>query len=503
MKVARVDPATVDSGQVGFRLAPRINAAGRLGHPGAALRLLLTDDKDEAKALANRLEDLNRDRQAVEDRILRAAIDQVESWPEAKRRRHAYVVWGEDWHEGVIGIVASRLVERYHRPVVLIAGTDGLWKGSGRSIPAFDLHAALGACAELLERFGGHRAAAGLSILPDRLEAFADSFAAQAEGTLADEDLVPTTVVDAVIPRDTKLTLDLCEELRQLAPFGLGNPDVTLLAPECELGDLATVGEGKHLRFRVRQGGSRRRLGDRLRTGREARPLPEGGPVRRRVPPAGEPLERHGRAAAPRPAGLRRRRPVRRALCLATRAMGSPDARLPGAGDLRRARARGRRDPASPARVRGLSRAPRRACAPPRRVRIRPEADADRAAIRSVVGAAFGSRVEPDLVEAIRASDRFVPELSLVAEIDGEIVGHILVSYVDLEPDSVRVLQVAPLAVAPTRQRRGVGSALMRKALRLAEERGAPLVLVEGDPRYYGGSVFAAQTRPASSRPRM
>ncbi len=255
MKVARVDPATVDSGQVGFRLAPRINAAGRLGHPGAALRLLLTDDKDEAKALANRLEDLNRDRQAVEDRILRAAIDQVESWPEAKRRRHAYVVWGEDWHEGVIGIVASRLVERYHRPVVLIAGTDGLWKGSGRSIPAFDLHAALGACAELLERFGGHRAAAGLSILPDRLEAFADSFAAQAEGTLADEDLVPTTVVDAVIPRDTKLTLDLCEELRQLAPFGLGNPDVTLLAPECELGDLATVGEGKHLRFRVRQGG--------------------------------------------------------------------------------------------------------------------------------------------------------------------------------------------------------------------------------------------------------
>jgi single-stranded-DNA-specific exonuclease len=255
MKVARVDPATVDSGQVGFRLAPRINAAGRLGHPGAALELLLTEDKDEAKALANRLEDLNRDRQAVEDRILRAAIDQVESWPEAKRRRHAYVVWGEDWHEGVIGIVASRLVERYHRPVVLNAGTDGLWKGSGRSIPAFDLHAALGACAERLERFGGHRAAAGLSILPDRLEAFADSFAAQAEGTLADEDMVPTTVVDAVIPRDTKLTLDLCEELRQLAPFGLGNPDVTLLAPECELGDLATVGEGKHLRFRVRQGG--------------------------------------------------------------------------------------------------------------------------------------------------------------------------------------------------------------------------------------------------------
>jgi putative acetyltransferase len=118
-------------------------------------------------------------------------------------------------------------------------------------------------------------------------------------------------------------------------------------------------------------------------------------------------------------------------------------------------------------------------------VRIRPETDSDHAAIRSVVGAAFGSRVEPDLVEAIRASDRFVPELSLVAEVDGEIAGHILVSYVDLEPDSLRVLQVAPLAVAPAHQRRGVGGALMRKALRLAEEQGAPLVLVEGDPRYY------------------
>src|SRR5712691_3756509 len=123
MKVARVDPAIVDAGHVGFRLAPRINAAGRLGHPRAALELLLTGDRDEARRLADRLEELNRDRQAVEDKILRAAIAQVEEWPEAKRGRRAYVVWGEDWHEGVIGIVASRLVERYHRPVVLIAGT--------------------------------------------------------------------------------------------------------------------------------------------------------------------------------------------------------------------------------------------------------------------------------------------------------------------------------------------------------------------------------------------
>jgi single-stranded-DNA-specific exonuclease len=255
MKVAGVDAATVDSGNVGFRLAPRINAAGRLGHPRAALELLLTTDADEARDLANRLEDLNRDRQAVEDKILRAAIAAVEDWPEAKRRRRAYVVWGEDWHEGVIGIVASRLVERYHRPVVLIAGTDGLWKGSGRSIPTFDLHAALGSCSGFLERFGGHRAAAGLSIRPDLVESFAEAFAACAEVTLPPEELTPTTVVDAVLPRGARLTLDLCQELGRLAPFGLGNPDVTLLAPGCELGDLATVGDGKHLRFRVHRGG--------------------------------------------------------------------------------------------------------------------------------------------------------------------------------------------------------------------------------------------------------
>src|SRR5512132_912798 len=148
MKVAHVDPATVDAGQVSFRLAPRINAAGRLGHPRAALELLLTEDADEARRLADRLEELNRDRQAVEERIVRAAIAQVEEWPEAKRRQRGYVVWGDDWHEGVIGIVASRLVERYHRPVVLLAGGDRDWKGSGRTSGSFDLHGGLAACSD-------------------------------------------------------------------------------------------------------------------------------------------------------------------------------------------------------------------------------------------------------------------------------------------------------------------------------------------------------------------
>ena len=254
MQSARVDPAAVDAAAVGFRLGPRINAAGRLNRPDVALELLLTDDADQARALAGELETLNRERQAVEDRMLRDAVSRVEGWPEPQRRRHGYVLWDEDWHEGVIGIVASRLVERFGRPVVLIAGTGDGWKGSGRSISAFDLHSALAACATHLESFGGHRAAAGLSIRTEELEPFADAFAAHADAVLDDDDLRPLQMVDAIVPASA-LTLDLAQELDRLAPFGLGNPDVTLLAAAVEAVEPATVGEGKHLRFRVRQHG--------------------------------------------------------------------------------------------------------------------------------------------------------------------------------------------------------------------------------------------------------
>jgi single-stranded-DNA-specific exonuclease len=256
MAIAHVDAAAVDEGTVGFRLAPRINAAGRLGHPREALELLLTDDETEARRLALRLEEVNRERQAVEERILRSAVRQIEEWPEDKRRRHGYAIADADWHEGVIGIVASRLVERYHRPVVLIAGGEELWKGSGRSVGAFDLHEALSACSEHLVRWGGHRAA-GLSIDPGEVDVFARAFAEHADGLLSEGELAAVTPVDAVVPRGTSLTLELAQELAQLAPFGLGNPGVTLLAPGCELRDLGTVGDGKHLKFRVRGEGGR------------------------------------------------------------------------------------------------------------------------------------------------------------------------------------------------------------------------------------------------------
>jgi single-stranded-DNA-specific exonuclease len=252
MKGARVDPAAVDAAAIGFRLAPRINAAGRLCRPDTALELILTDDEERAKELAAELEGLNRERQGVEDRIVREAIEIVETMPESRRSRRGYVLWREEWHEGVIGIVASRLVERFHRPVVLITGAGDGWKGSGRSISRFDLHGALAACSEHLERFGGHRAAAGLSIDPSRIEAFSEAFGTHADSVLDEGDLAPVTTVDAVVSAQD-LTLTLAQELDRLAPFGLGNPDVTLLVPACQTVEPSTVGDGKHLRFRVRQ----------------------------------------------------------------------------------------------------------------------------------------------------------------------------------------------------------------------------------------------------------
>jgi single-stranded-DNA-specific exonuclease len=254
MRTAHVDPAAVDSGAVGFRLAPRINAAGRLCRPDLALELVLTEDSTEAQRLAGELDNLNRERQGVEDRIVREATAMVEAMPDPVKRRRGYVLAREEWHEGVIGIVASRLVERFHRPVVLIAGSHDGWKGSGRSVAQFDLHAALAACSEHLVRYGGHQAAAGLSIDPARIDAFAEAFAEYADAYLDHEDLFEPTVVDAVVSAES-LTLELAQELECLAPFGLGNPDVTLLVPATQPVSPSTVGDGKHLRFRVLQSG--------------------------------------------------------------------------------------------------------------------------------------------------------------------------------------------------------------------------------------------------------
>ncbi|HEU4976407.1 MAG TPA: single-stranded-DNA-specific exonuclease RecJ [Baekduia sp.] len=259
MRVAQVDPSRMDARAVGFRLAPRLNAAGRLHRADAALELLLTHDEARATEIAEELDRANADRRFVEQRILFEAEAQVAQLGPPEEHA-AYVLWGEGWHPGVIGIVASRIAERHHRPTVLVALRDGEEEGtgSGRSIPAFDLLGGLDAAAGHLVRYGGHRAAAGCTVRRSELDAFRAAFVAHAEATLSAEDLVPVERVDAVVAGD-ELGQGLAEELERLAPFGVGNPSVSLLVPAARLVDPAPIGEGKHLRFTLEAGGVRAR----------------------------------------------------------------------------------------------------------------------------------------------------------------------------------------------------------------------------------------------------
>ncbi len=254
MRVAQADPSGLDARTLGFRLAPRINAAGRLQRADAGLELVLTEDEARAAAVADELDRANAERRDVETRILFAAEAQVAEAGE----RSAYVLAGDDWHPGVIGIVASRLAERHHRPTVLVALEGDGGTGSGRSIPGFDLLAGLTAGGEHLRRYGGHRAAAGLEIARADLDAFRAAFEAHAAAALAPVDLVPAERVDAVVAGDA-LGLALAEELERLEPCGIGNPVPVLLVPAATFTDPRAMGEGRHARFTVTAGGARAR----------------------------------------------------------------------------------------------------------------------------------------------------------------------------------------------------------------------------------------------------
>ncbi len=255
MAVSRTDPSDVDASALGFRLAPRINAAGRLARPDAGLELLLTEDSERAGEIAQELDDVNAERRAVEQRILWQAEAQVTSLGE----RSAYVLADRDWHPGVIGIVASRIVERHHRPTVMIAlGSDGPGQGSGRSISGFDLLGALHAASEHLIAYGGHRAAAGLTVDPERIEALRAAVESHADQVLTPELLTPVERVDAVVC-GSELGLGLAEELTRLEPCGMGNPRTRLLVPGARFADVRTMGEGRHVRFAVSSGGARAR----------------------------------------------------------------------------------------------------------------------------------------------------------------------------------------------------------------------------------------------------
>jgi single-stranded-DNA-specific exonuclease len=261
LEASKCDPAQLDEGDLAFRLAPRINAAGRLYRADAGVELMLTDDETRAKQIAEELGRANSERRATEREVDAAAEAARRELPDELKEANGLVVAGEGWHPGVVGIVASRMVERHHRPVVVISlDGEGGGRGSGRSIPGFDLHAALEACSEHLEAFGGHKAAAGLSLKVESLEAFRAAFAKHADEVLSAEDLKRTERIDAMVG-GVGLGLDLAEELGQLAPFGMGNPGVRLMVPSARMTDVRTMGEeGKHARFSLHSG-SHRALG--------------------------------------------------------------------------------------------------------------------------------------------------------------------------------------------------------------------------------------------------
>ncbi|HEX5853821.1 MAG TPA: single-stranded-DNA-specific exonuclease RecJ [Solirubrobacteraceae bacterium] len=254
MAVAGVDPGKVNERAIGFALAPRLNAAGRLYRADAGLELILTEDHERARQIAQELDAANRERRQVETRIRFQAEAQLKALGE----RPAYVLAGEEWHAGVIGIVASRLVELSGRPVVMIALDGETGKGSGRSVDAFDLLAGLTACDEHLLRYGGHRAAAGLEIERGAVDAFQDALCAHVERVMRAEDLIPVERVDAIVDGD-ELGMTLAEELATLAPFGRGNPSVSLMLADATFADARPMGEGKHVRFTVESGGARAR----------------------------------------------------------------------------------------------------------------------------------------------------------------------------------------------------------------------------------------------------
>ena len=261
LEVSKCDLERLDESDLGFRLAPRINAAGRLYRADAGVELFLTEDSERAEAIAVELSKANSERRATEREVDTAAEAARRALPEDLQEARGFVVAGEGWHPGVVGIVASRLVERHRRPVIVISmDADGNGRGSGRSIPGFDLLAALEACAEHLEGFGGHKAAAGLQIKAENVEAFQRAFAAHANEVLSPEDLLRTETVDAIVG-GVGLGLELAEELKQLAPFGMGNPGVRLLVPSARVSDVRTMGEAKqHSRFSLHSG-SHRALG--------------------------------------------------------------------------------------------------------------------------------------------------------------------------------------------------------------------------------------------------
>jgi single-stranded-DNA-specific exonuclease len=248
-KVAGVRDGDITAGQVGFRLGPRINAAGRMDAALKVVQMLTTTSSDEAVRIAEELDAHNRERQATEAKVLEAALEMA---GDDIGERRSLVLGDDGWHPGVLGIVASRIVEKFHRPTVVVGFQNGEGKGSARSIRGFHVVEGFRSCADLLEKFGGHEYAGGLTIRRDKFAAFAERFEEHARQSLATEDLTPFVEVDAQLDFSA-IGMDLMKQLGELEPFGIGNPEPMFMSRGVEIAERKSISGGS--RLKLRQGG--------------------------------------------------------------------------------------------------------------------------------------------------------------------------------------------------------------------------------------------------------
>jgi single-stranded-DNA-specific exonuclease len=250
-KVASIPDGEVSAGQVGFRLGPRINAAGRVDYGIKVVELLTTDSPEIASKIAQELDAHNSERRLIEAAVLEQAMAQAAAIMERGSRR-SLVLAGEGWHPGVLGIVASRIVEKYHRPTVVIGLTGAVGKGSARSIRGFHMVDGFRHCASHLEKFGGHEYAGGLSVNTGKLEAFSDAFEECANQVLSEEDLLPMLELDAPL-NFGEIGFPLARQLDILKPFGVGNPEPLFVTHGVEICERRGFSAG--VRYRLRQAG--------------------------------------------------------------------------------------------------------------------------------------------------------------------------------------------------------------------------------------------------------
>ena len=248
--IKSIETNKIDSYIVAFRIAPRINACGRLGYEQEAVKLFLTENVNEAQEITNKLAEYNSKRQLIEKNIYEDALKKIEE--EHINENNTIIIGGDDWHHGVIGIVASKITEKYGKPTILICFEDDLGKGSGRSIPCFDLHEALNKTSKYLEQFGGHALAVGVTLKKENFTNFKKAFEEYASSLETIKDYIPTILIDAVIDKKY-LTYEFIDEIKKLEPFGEKNKAPIFMYKNLKINSIRTLSEGKHLKLNLRE----------------------------------------------------------------------------------------------------------------------------------------------------------------------------------------------------------------------------------------------------------